>query len=107
MPIAMEQFGSHEQRWESGELGGIPRSAFPYCLQCRTCGFEPENAVTAPHRCPKCGGSAWERFALPASLLTTADRHASDPPARAVHMDRLPAHLSKQQQGVSHERRDQ
>jgi rubrerythrin len=81
MSIAMEQFGSQERRSESRALDGSPSRAFPYRLQCRACGFEPENAVTAPARCPKCAGSAWERFALPRSLLTTAEQSTSNLPA--------------------------
>jgi hypothetical protein len=37
-------------------------------LECRCCGFEPANGAT-PSVCPKCGGSAWERFARPGSIF--------------------------------------
>jgi rubrerythrin len=79
MSIAMETFGSHERRSEFRASGELPKRAFPYHLQCRACGFEPEDAVTAPLRCPKCAGGSWERFALPGSLLTTAEESAGDP----------------------------
>jgi rubrerythrin len=81
MSIAMEQFGSRERRSEFRASDECPSRAFPYRLQCRACGFEPENAVTAPPRCPKCAGGSWERFALPGSLLMTAEQSASHLPA--------------------------
>ena len=79
MSIAMERFGSYEQLSESRVSGGMPDSAFPYRLQCRSCGFEPDDAIIAPPRCPKCHGSAWERFAFPRNLLMNADRRADNP----------------------------
>jgi hypothetical protein len=44
-------------------------------LQCRCCGFEPEDVVTAPRICPKCHGETWERFARPGSILDNANRY--------------------------------
>jgi hypothetical protein len=44
-------------------------------LQCRCCGFEPEDVVTPPRNCPKCHGTSWERFAKPGSILDNANRH--------------------------------
>jgi predicted Zn-ribbon and HTH transcriptional regulator len=44
-------------------------------LQCRSCGFEPEDVVTAPRLCPKCHGETWERFARPGSILDNASRY--------------------------------
>jgi len=75
MSIAMDRFGLNEQGMNSGASDASPSAAFPYRLQCRGCGFEPENAVTPPHICPKCSGSSWERFAAPRSLLIFADSH--------------------------------
>jgi hypothetical protein len=46
-----------------------------FILQCRACGFEPENVVTPPPLCPKCHGKSWERFAKPGSILENADRY--------------------------------
>lgn len=31
--------------------------------ECNRCGHEPDDARRPPPRCPKCGGSAWSRFA--------------------------------------------
>lgn len=69
MSIAMEKFGSNEQFSEYNASSALQSPAFPYRLQCRTCGFEPLDAITPPPRCPKCSGHSWERFAFPRSLL--------------------------------------
>jgi hypothetical protein len=81
MSIAMERFGSYEQLSESRISSGLRDSAFRYRLQCRACGFEPVDAIIGPPRCPKCHGSAWERFAFSRSLLMNADRRADSSPA--------------------------
>ena len=81
MSISMERFGSYEQVSESRVSSGLQDSAFPYRLQCRACGFTPVDAVIGPPRCPKCHGSAWERFAFPRNLLMNADRRPDNPPA--------------------------
>jgi len=81
MSIAMEQFGLDGQSSESRAFTGLGRPAFPYRLQCRTCGFEPFDAIAPPPRCTKCFGSAWERFAFPGSLLMRVDRRADNGPA--------------------------
>lgn len=75
MSIAMERFGLSSQP-ESRESGGSPNPTFPYRMQCRACGFEPAAALIEPRRCPKCGGSSWERFAFPGSLLVSFERRA-------------------------------
>jgi hypothetical protein len=31
--------------------------------ECHCCGYEAEDAGPPPRRCPKCGASAWTRFA--------------------------------------------
>lgn len=82
MSISMEQFGSHE-RMESRAARALPTKTFPFRLQCRSCGFEPEDAIIAPPRCPKCAASAWERFAYPRCLLTGAGRRPYNKPRRA------------------------
>ena len=43
--------------------------------QCRNCGHEPADSVSPPRRCPKCGGTSWERFALPGSILRNSGRY--------------------------------
>ena len=43
-------------------------------VQCRMCGFEPENTLHPPRICPKCHSQSWERYARPGSILQNADR---------------------------------
>jgi len=74
MSISMERFGLAARPGESRPGVGVSGIVFPYRLQCRACGFEPDNAIQPPIRCPKCAGSAWERFAFPGSLLLAARR---------------------------------
>jgi len=56
----------------------LPRVAV-FTLACRSCGFEPDDAVTAPRACPKCHGKAFERYTRPGSLLENAHRDKSAP----------------------------
>jgi len=44
-------------------------------LQCRSCGFEPDDVVTIPRACPKCHAQSWERFTRPGSILENAGLH--------------------------------
>ena len=81
MSIAMERFGLSEQLPKSRASSGLRSAECPYRLQCRACGFEPVDAIASPLRCPKCAGSAWERFAFPRSLLMHAHQHSDDSPA--------------------------
>jgi hypothetical protein len=71
MSISMDRFGLNE---EPPEPRLSDRNNCPIRLECPACGFEPEDPVTAPRRCPKCAGSAWRRFVLPGSLLSFADQ---------------------------------
>jgi hypothetical protein len=74
MSIAMDRFGLNEPVSESLASSRSGVLVFPYRLQCRSCGFEPADAIIPPSRCPKCAGGAWERFAYPRSLLKFAER---------------------------------
>ena len=78
MSIGMERFVTIGHSVQPHESGAWRNPAFPYRLQCRACSFEPENAIEAPARCPKCAGNSWERFAMPRSLLMYADWAAAD-----------------------------
>jgi hypothetical protein len=41
-----------------------------FYVECRMCGFEPEEQVTLPaHRCPKCHCHAWRRLVRPGGWL--------------------------------------
>lgn len=46
-----------------------------FVVQCRCCGYEPEDMVLPPRTCPKCHGQGWERFARPGSILANAERY--------------------------------
>ena len=47
---------------------------FPHQVECHYCGYEPPSGRIGPwHRCPKCGGSAWETFVRPRTLLLFAN----------------------------------
>jgi hypothetical protein len=75
MSISMERFGS-EGRFATYDpcTAGVARTAI-FQLQCRCCGFEPENVLTPPRLCPKCHSESWERFARPGSILENANRY--------------------------------
>ena len=76
MSISMDRFGSegHFATYDP-VTAGTQRSTTIFQLQCRSCGFEPEDVVTPPRLCPKCHGEAWERFARPGSILENANRY--------------------------------
>jgi hypothetical protein len=84
MSVPVEPFTSDPQSSPYATLSDAPKAVFPYRLQCRMCGFEPDDAVTPPRRCPKCHGSAWERFAFPRAMLMVADRDTQYEPAEAA-----------------------
>ncbi len=75
MSISMEPFASQGQflTYERNHAAAVRPPVFQ--LQCRSCGFEPEDVVVAPHVCPKCHGESWERFARPGSILQNAKRY--------------------------------
>jgi hypothetical protein len=99
MSIDMERFGSKEQQTDFRDSVHGARTACPYRLQCRACGFEPEDVIVASPRCPKCDGSSWERFVYPRSLLTGPSRRIYERPTRArPSVDRL---LGKHMSGVA------
>jgi predicted Zn-ribbon and HTH transcriptional regulator len=52
-----------------------PHRIAVFTVQCRSCGYAPEDVVTPPRVCPKCHGQAWERFARPGSILENAARY--------------------------------
>lgn len=75
MSISMERFGSDGHFVSYNPIvAGVQRITI-FQLQCRSCGFEPEEAVTPPRLCPKCHGESWERYARPGSILDNAGRY--------------------------------
>ena len=76
---------STERFWPGGafaaydphaQAGGGPVSPLVPGVQCRACGFEPGGMDLPRACCPKCLGSAWERFARSARLDRRAARYA-------------------------------
>ena len=74
MSISMEPFASIGQFPSYDPFARQTGQVMMFQLQCRSCGFEPEDAVVAPRACPKCHSAAWERFAKPGSILENAHR---------------------------------
>lgn len=74
MSISMEPFASSGHFATYDPFQSVSGRVSVFQLQCRSCGFEPENVVTAPRFCPKCHGNSWERFARPGGILENADR---------------------------------
>ena len=75
MPIGMDRFASEGHFATYDPFAKPAESVAVFSLQCRCCGYEPENAVETPPVCPKCHSKAWERFARPGSILSNADRY--------------------------------
>ena len=75
MSISMERFGSQGHFATYDPFAGTTKRVTIFQLQCRSCGFEPESAVTPPRLCPKCHGESWERYARPGSILDNANRY--------------------------------
>lgn len=75
MSISMERFASEGQFKTYDPFASAPSRVTVFQLQCRCCGFEPDDVVVAPRVCPKCHGETWERFARPGSILENANRY--------------------------------
>jgi hypothetical protein len=75
MSISMDRFASQGQFATYDPFAQTPRRVAIFTLQCRLCGFEPEDAVVPPKVCPKCHGQSWERFTRPGSILENAERY--------------------------------
>ena len=77
MSISMDRFASEGQFVTYDPFNNAPQRIAVFTLQCRRCGFEPEQTVTPPRLCPKCYGDSWERYAKPGSVLENAERYGS------------------------------
>jgi len=63
MSIGTDRFSSIGT-WHSGRnlfKDLLPATTVVTQRECHYCGFVPVAQSSAPRRCPKCGGSAWER----------------------------------------------
>ena len=75
MSISMERFEAHGQFVTYDPFARSVSRVAIFQLQCRSCGFEPEDTVVAPKVCPKCRSESFERFARPGSILENANRY--------------------------------
>ncbi len=74
MSISMDRFAS-EGHFTTYNAFSAPERVAVFQMQCRACGFEPDDAVIAPKVCPKCHSKSWERFAKPGGILENANRY--------------------------------
>ena len=77
MSISMERFASEGHFATFDPYVETVNRVKVFGMQCRCCGFEPEDVVVAPRICPKCHSQAWERFTKPGSILENADRYVA------------------------------
>ena len=75
MSISMDRFASEGHFATYDPFNRAGQKVMIFQMQCRCCGYEPEDVIVAPRVCPKCHGEAWERFAKPGSILENADRY--------------------------------
>ena len=76
MSISFEPFASHGHFPTYDPVHAeAARPVMVFQLQCRSCGFEPEDNVVAPRLCPKCHSNSWERFPRPGSILDNSARY--------------------------------
>lgn len=75
MSIGMERFGSEGRFANYDMCKRTPARIQIFQLECRNCGYEHDDAVNVPRLCPKCHGTAWDRFARPGGTLVNADRY--------------------------------
>lgn len=75
MSIGMDRFASEGQFETYDPFAQAPSRIAVFSLQCRDCGFEADDTVSAPRFCPKCHSRSFERFARPGSLLENAERY--------------------------------
>ena len=74
MSIGMDRFSS-EGSFATFDPYETTNRIAVFALQCRSCGHEPEDVVSAPRVCPKCRADTWERFAKPGSILENSARY--------------------------------
>jgi predicted Zn-ribbon and HTH transcriptional regulator len=75
MSISNERFAAEGLHLTYDPYEPTERRIAVFQMQCRSCGYEPEDAVTPPKTCPKCRSTSWERFALPGSILANSERY--------------------------------
>jgi hypothetical protein len=78
MSISIDRFVSEGQFASFDPHRQSPKRVAVFQVQCRSCGFEPDDVVIAPRVCPKCHSESWERFARPGSILENANRDSTN-----------------------------
>jgi hypothetical protein len=74
MAIGIEPFASEGHFLSYDPFANVSVKVDMFRLQCRACGYEPDDAVVAPRLCPKCNCKSWERYTRPGSILDNAGR---------------------------------
>jgi len=74
MSISFEAFASEGHFVTYDPFRSAPQKVAMFRLECRSCGYEPDDVVTAPRLCPKCHANSWERTTRPGSILENANR---------------------------------
>ena len=77
MSISMERFAAEGHFATFDPYIESVKRVNVFTMQCRCCGFEPEDVVVAPRICPKCHSESWERFTKPGSILENANRYVA------------------------------
>lgn len=71
MSIGTDRFESQGSFMTYDRFSARLQRTAVFQLQCRRCGYEPDDVITSPRRCPKCHGQSWERYPRPGGVLHT------------------------------------
>ena len=74
MPVSVGCFETRTPVCRRLPTDSISNLLHPFKTECHYCGFVPADPPAKGSRCPKCGGSSWDRVVVPGSLLTNAER---------------------------------
>jgi rubrerythrin len=77
MSIGMDRFEAQGQFPTYNPFAHAASRVTVFQLQCRNCGYEPQDAIVPPRVCPKCHGGTFERYTRPGSILENANRYCS------------------------------
>jgi len=69
--ISKEVFGLSGQTRYDGTIPRMRPMSTMFIIECRTCGFEPDDQDSLPYcPCPRCHASTWRRLPRPGALVT-------------------------------------
>ena len=66
--FSMEHLVAKKETAKYDPYQSTSQRAMVFQVQCRMCGFEPEDLLHPPRICPKCHSQAWERFTRPGAF---------------------------------------